>query len=72
MALAHDCEAAYSQAAKKVEDPKLKQALEKFASQASSQSDQWRGEALQIGSAHKKACVALLKLCMMWCCCMPL
>ena len=44
LTLAHDCEAAYSQAASKAQDPELKSALEKFASQANSQSEQWRGE----------------------------
>lgn len=43
LALAHDCAAAYGQAASKAKDPELKQALEKFASQAEGQIDQWRG-----------------------------
>ncbi|KAK9827433.1 hypothetical protein WJX74_001827 [Apatococcus lobatus] len=43
LALAHDCAAAYGQAAGKAQDPELKQALEKFASQAEGQVDQWRG-----------------------------
>ncbi|KAK9809622.1 hypothetical protein WJX73_008396 [Symbiochloris irregularis] len=43
LALAHDCEAAYGQAAEKVKDPELKKALEKFTGQATSQADQWRG-----------------------------
>ena len=46
LALAHDCQAAYSQAAAKASDPELKQALEKFASQADGQIDQLRGESL--------------------------
>lgn len=40
--LAHDCHAAYGQAAEKVSDADLKQGLKKFASQADSQIDQWR------------------------------
>lgn len=56
LALAYDCEAAYGQAAKKASDPELKQALEKFVSQASSQVEQWRGEACR----HKQGrCMAL-------------
>ena len=46
LALAHDCQSAYGEAAKKAEDADLKKNLEKFASQASSQIDQWRGELL--------------------------
>lgn len=42
--LAHDCQAAYGQAAEKASDAELKQALKKFASQADSHIDQWRGE----------------------------
>ena len=42
--LAHDCHAAYGQAAEKAKDAELKQALTKFASQADTQADQWRGE----------------------------
>ena len=41
--LAHDCHAAYGQAAEKASDAELKQALQKFASQADSHIDQWRG-----------------------------
>ena len=49
--LAHDCEAAYGQAATKASDSELKKALEKFAGQASSQADQWRGDHLATCSA---------------------
>ncbi len=49
LALAHDCQAAYSQAAEKAKDPELKQALEKFASQSAGQIDQWRGESSGTG-----------------------
>ena len=41
--LAHDCHAAYGTAAEKANDAELKQALQKFAKQADSHIDQWRG-----------------------------
>lgn len=44
LALAHDCSAAFGQAAGKAKDPELKQALEKFAGQADGWIDQWRGK----------------------------
>lgn len=44
--LAHDCHAAYGQAAEKASDAELKQALQKFTSQADSHITQWRGEFL--------------------------
>lgn len=51
LALAHDCQAAYGEAAKKAEDAELKKNLEKFAGQASSQIDQWRGEPFAVPAA---------------------
>ena len=42
--LAHDCSAAYGQGAEKASDAQLKKALSKFASQADSHTDQWRGK----------------------------
>ena len=50
--LAHDCHAAYGQAAEKVSDADLKQGLKKFASQADSHIDQWRGEFASIAVLH--------------------
>ena len=44
--LAHDCKAAYGQAAEKASDTELKQALQKFTGQADSHISQWRGELL--------------------------
>ena len=41
--LAHDCSAAYGQAAEKASDAELKQAMQKFAGQADSHIKQWRG-----------------------------
>ena len=41
--LAHDCSAAYGTAAEKANDAELKKALQKFAKQADSHIDQWRG-----------------------------
>ena len=41
--LAHDCSAAYGQAAEKGSDAEFKQAMQKFAGQADSHIKQWRG-----------------------------
>ena len=42
LALAHDCQGAYTEASKKASDPQLKETLSGFASAAGKHIEQWR------------------------------